>query len=256
MASERAKELAAKQKAEAKAAKLAKKNSTNPEDWGQFRQIVHSVKLIGKAKPAWKWLMIVSFIVPLVIVAVAGYLVGPWIPGLISGILVGAIVFMAVLVVLTRKYAYSIHAGEPGQAEVALRMLTTGRKPKWSYTAQIAFNQQGDSVHRVVGPGGLILIGDGDPARLRQLLTAERRRHDQLMYDVSVQTILAGDGEGAVPVDKLAKKLQKLPKTLSATQITQIEQRLKALDAIRGRLPMPKGPVPSMKGAHRALRGR
>ena len=39
MASERAKELAAKQKAELKALKEAKKNSTNPADWGRWRQL-------------------------------------------------------------------------------------------------------------------------------------------------------------------------------------------------------------------------
>ena len=40
--------LAAKQKADAKAAKLAKKNSTDPRDWGWFKQIVETYKMTAK----------------------------------------------------------------------------------------------------------------------------------------------------------------------------------------------------------------
>ena len=256
MASERAKELAAKQKAEAKAAKLAKKNSTDPKDWGTWRQLVESVKMVAKAKKQWMWILIASVVVPIVVIAIVGLLIGHWLWGILFGILVAATVFMLVLGQLMRRLAYTQHAGEPGSAQVALSMLTSARKTKWSYTAAIAANRQGDVVHRVVGPGGLILIGDGDPARIGPLLGAERKRHEQLLYDVSVQTILAGDAEGEVPIDKLARKLQKLPKVLTDTQINEVQARIKALDSIRGRVPMPKGPMPTLKGAHRAMRGR
>jgi len=256
MASERAKELAAKQKAEAKAARLAKKNSTDPKDWGTWRQLIASVKMVAQAKREWLWAMIGAFFGPLIVLSGVGFLLGHLLYGTLIGVLAAASVFMLVLGKLLRSLTFMRHEGESGSAAYALSMLTSGKKSKWTYTAGITGNRQGDTIHRVIGPGGLILIGDGDPARLGPMLGAERKRHEQLVYDVSVQTILAGKSEGAVPIEKLEKKLQKLPKVLSSTQIAEVEKRIKALEAIRGLVPMPKGPMPSMRGAHRALRGR
>ena len=258
MASERAKELAAKQKAEAKAAKLAKKNSTDPKDWGTIRQLRESYSMVVKANPNWRWLLLACLVVPVVIAVVVGVVLGglTWIYTLVLGIMVGITIFLWVLGRLVKQSAYKQYEGQPGAAQVALMMLTGGRKPKWSYTAAITGNRQGDTVHRAIGPGGLLLIGDGDPARLQPMLSAESKRHEQLLYDVKVITILAGDAEGEVPVNKLAGTIEKLPKVLSESQIKELESRIKALDAMRSRLPVPRGPMPSMKGARKAVRGR
>jgi hypothetical protein len=49
----------------------------------------------------------------------------------------------------------------------------------------------------------------------------------------------------------------KLPKAVKPAEMTDILNRLKALDANRPAIPMPKGPVPtSMKGLRGNLRGR
>jgi hypothetical protein len=48
-----------------------------------------------------------------------------------------------------------------------------------------------------------------------------------------------------------------MPKALKPAQMTDILQRIKALDANRSNIPMPKGPVPtSMKGMRGNMRGR
>ncbi|MEA5119425.1 MAG: DUF4191 family protein, partial [Propionicimonas sp.] len=65
-----------------------------------------------------------------------------------------------------------------------------------------------------------------------------------------------GDGEGQVPLAKLADHLKKMPKALQKVQQAEVKQRLKALDAVRPRVPLPRGPMPSMKGMNRAMRGR
>jgi len=256
MASERAKELQAKQKAEAQAAKLAKKNSTDPKDWGTWRQLKESYKMVVAANPNWRWLLVASVAGPMLLGLIIGLITGHPLYGPVTGFLLGLSVGLLVLGRLVRKAAYKRYEGQAGAAQVALMMLTSGKKPKWSYTAGIAGNRQGDTVHRAIGPGGLILVGDGDPVRLGPMLGAERRRHEQLLYDVKVQTFMAGDGEGQVPVDKLARTLEKLPKTLTETQVVEIGSRIKALDAMRSRVPVPRGPMPSMRGAHKAMRGR
>ncbi len=40
----------------------------------------------------------------------------------------------------------------------------------WKTDPAMAFTKQQDIVHRVVGPPGIVLIGEGNPARLRSQL--------------------------------------------------------------------------------------
>ena len=69
-----------------------------------------------------------------------------------------------------------------------------------------------------------------------------------------------GDKDGQVPLSQARRPHQKLPKVLQPNQITDIRQRLRALDAVRPTVPVPKGPMPTsprqVKGARQAMRGR
>ena len=47
-----------------------------------------------------------------------------------------------------------------------------------------------------------------------------------------------------------------MPKSLQPFQIAEVKQRLRALDAVRPKAPVPKGPMPTPKGLNRAMRGR
>ena len=129
-------------------------------------------------------------------------------------------------------------------------------KKKWVYTAAITATRQLDVVHRAVGPAGIVLVGEGSPARLKTLLGAEAKKHEQVAYGVPVTTVVMGDGAGQVPLDKLADHLKKLPKSLQPIQVTEVRQRLRALDAVRPKAPLPRGPLPQAKGVNRAMRGR
>ena len=61
----------------------------------------------------------------------------------------------------------------------------------------------------------------------------------------------------AVPVPKLAKHVTKLGRNIKPAQMTDVLQRLKALDANRSNITLPKGPVPTnLKGARQNMRGR
>ena len=131
---------------------------------------------------------------------------------------------------------------------------------KWVSTPVIAANRNRDVVHRTLGPGGLVLIGEGEPGRVRQLLASEVKKHERVAYGIPITTVVMGDKAGQVPLDKLADHIKKLPKVLRPHQITDIRQRLRALDAVRPKIPMPKGPMPTstrqVKGARQAMRGR
>ena len=163
---------------------------------------------------------------------------------------------LAGLIVFSRRAQRAVYGqmeGQVGAAAGALGLLKRG----WHVDNAIAFTKQQDVVHRVIGPPGIILVGEGNPGRLKALMTAERKRHERVAVDTPVQEIVVGNDEGQVPLAKLARRVQKMKRQVQPAEITDILARLKAIDASRPVIPMPKGPVPtSMKGMRGQMRGR
>jgi len=253
MASERAKELAAKQKAELKAAKLAKKNSTNPKDWGWFKQFVQTYKMTVEVDHTARWLLPAVFVGVAVIVSLVGIWMEPWYVWLLLGVMMGLTATLYLLINRAKRASFTRHKGQPGSAEIALSLLN---KKKWTSSPAITMTKQLDVVHRAVGPAGIVLIGEGAPARLHAILSSEVKKHEQVAYGTPVSTVIMGDEEGQVPLEKLGKHLSRMPKALTGLQVSEVNQRLKALDAIRPRVPVPRGPLVMPKGAAKSLRGR
>jgi hypothetical protein len=253
MASEKAKELAAKQKAELKALKLAKKNSNDPRDWPWYRQLWQTYKVTAEVDQQLNLLLIGAFVGTVVVLTLIGLWAQPWWMWLVLGITGGITADLWILLDRAKKATFTRYAGQPGSAEVALSMLD---KKKWEYTAAITATRQLDVVHRVVGPAGIVLVAEGQPGRVKALVAAEVKKHEQVAYGVPVTTVMMGDAEGQVPLADLTKHLTKLPKKLATAQVADVKARLRALDAVRPKVPVPRGPLPNMKGAARAMRGR
>jgi hypothetical protein len=130
-------------------------------------------------------------------------------------------------------------------------------KRGWKTDQVIAFNKQQDVVHRLVGPPGIVLIGEGNPNRLRSLMTSERVKHQRVASEAPIHEVVIGYGEGEVPLGKLNRHVTKMKREVQPAEITDLLARLRALDASRSNIPLPKGPVPtSMKGQRGNLRGR
>jgi hypothetical protein len=253
MASERAKQLAAEQKAMKKAEQLRRKNSTDPKDWGQVRQIIEVYKVTAKHDPKANLFMGGALVLCIVVFTIIGIFIQPWWLYLIFGVLFGVLAAMSVLTWRAKSATYKRYEGQKGSAEVAMSML--GKE--WVKSPVITANRQLDIVHRVVGPGGIVLIGEGDPGRVRAMLATEAKKHEQVKYGVKVTTLIMGDRENQVPLGKLADHIKKLPKIIKTAEITDISNRLRALDSMRPKLPLPKGPMPtSAKGSRAAVRGR
>ena len=200
--------------------------------------------------------LIGAFLLPIAISVVIGLLWGHAFNMIFAGVMTGVLAAMIVLVRRAKRATYKRYTGKTGSAEVALQMLPK----KWVSAPAIAANRHQDVIHRTLGPGGLILIGEGEPTRVRQLLASEVKKHERVAYGVTVTTVIMGNKDGQVPLDKLADHIRKLPKRLQPQQITDIRQRLRALDALRPPVPVPKGPMPTssrqVKGVRQAMRGR
>jgi Domain of unknown function (DUF4191) len=174
--------------------------------------------------------------------------------GVLFGVLLGLLALLVVFGRRAQRAALAQIEGKPGAGVAALGMLRRG----WKVDPQpIAFNRQQDVVTRVVGPPGIVLIGEGNPNRLRTLMAAERRKHERVVSETPIHEVLVGNGEGQVPLKRLMKHVTKLGRDVKPGEVTDIMQRLKALDAQRSAVPLPKGPMPtSMKGTRQNLRGR
>ncbi|TCC05675.1 DUF4191 domain-containing protein [Kribbella soli] len=232
---------------------MAKNDAPEEKKTSRLKQIVSAYKLTQKSEPLVGLVLAGIFLGIVALAVLGGFLVGPllvWIPlGVALGFLAATIVFGRKV----EKAAYSQIEGQAGAAASALQTLRRG----WNVDPAVAVTKNSDIVHRVVGKPGIILVGEGQPSRVKNLLAAEAKKHNRVAGGAPVTQIVAGKGEGEIDIRKLTKYVMKLPAVMQPSEITDLLQRLKALDAVRPQVPMPKGPVPtSLKGARQAMRGR
>ncbi|WP_122817901.1 DUF4191 domain-containing protein [Nocardioides pantholopis] len=249
--------MAKQAKLDKKAAKAAQ-TPVDPAKMSRRRQLVETYRMTKKTDPRiGLWLLgafLVFGVLGFVIFKVLpGSGVIEWILAVVGGLLFGTLAAMIIFGRRAQNAAYGQMEGQPGAAAAALRMLKRG----WITEPAIAFNRQQDVVHRVVGPPGIVLIGEGNPTRVRQLLASERRKHERVARETPVFEVVCGRGEGEVPLPKLVRHVQKLGRNIKGAELTDVRNRLKAMDANRSAIPLPKGPVPtSMKGMRGNMRGR
>jgi hypothetical protein len=227
-------------------------SETKPRRLAQIRQ---SYQLTKRSDPRIGWILLGTFL----LVGAIGFLLiwlllGGVVIAAIFGVLLGS---LAALILFGRRGQAAALAqveGQPGAAAAALSMLRRG----WTTEPMVAFTKQQDVLTRLVGPPGIILIGEGNINRLRPLMAAEKRKHARVAGDETpIHELYVGDGEGQVPLRRLVKHVSRLGRNLKPAQMTDVLQRLRALDANRSNIPLPKGPVPtSMKGLRGNLRGR
>lgn len=240
----------------AKPAKPAKPGKApKPPKKGRIRQLGQAYKITKQGDPKIGWILLGTFLFSTAVGIALFWLLPPsWlIFDILSGLLIGV---LGVLIVFGRRATKSQLAqmeGQPGAAVAVLGMLKRG----WKTDKVVAFNKQQDVVHRVVGPPGIVLVGEGNPNRLKGLMAAERSKHKRVASEAPIHEVIIGYGEGEVPLGKLTRHVTKMKREVKPAQITDLLARLRALDASRPNIPLPKGPVPtSMKGQRGNLRGR
>jgi Domain of unknown function (DUF4191) len=201
-----------------------------------------------------KWflpLVAAAVLIPLALTVVA-FLWWGWI-ALPLGILT---TLLAVLIVLNLRSSRAMMTAAEGQPGAAASLLESMRGD-WRVTPAVSSTTQFDMVHLVVGRPGVILLGEGNPQRVRGLIGQERRRLAKVIGSAPMYDYLLGRGEDELPIRKLRMTLMRLPRNLSGKDVNALDKRLKALTA---RPQMPKGAIPKnmrpSKGAFRQMRGR
>jgi Domain of unknown function (DUF4191) len=155
--------------------------------------------------------------------------------GLASGLLVATFVF-------GRRVERATYSQLEGQAGAAAHVLTTLRRG-WTVTPAVNVTRNQDVVHRAVGLPGIVLVGEGAASRVANLVANERKRTARVVGpDVPIYEIVAGDGEGEIPLRKLQRHVMRLPRNLRKGEVGEVNKRLRALPQTN--IPVPKGPLP------------
>ena len=250
------KPLAEMTQAERKEARQAKRK-------GRINTIKQVWTAFNMQRKEDKWLlpiMIAVLVAVLLVVVLVTYFFmnGSWVTWLfmvIAGILLGVMLDM---VIFTRRMTNSLYAkadGQPGMAGWVLSQL----KGTWRVQQTVAGNTTLDVVHRVVGRPGVILVGEGNHARLRGLMQGEKRKLARVVGDTPIYEIYVGHGEDEVEMKKLERTIKRLPKNIDRDKVDFIQHRLESLAAKSGMMGMPKGPIPAgakVRNVQRSARRR
>src|SRR5699024_155024 len=118
-------------------------------------------------------------LIPLMIATIAvttGVLVGlsyavriPWWAALVLGLILGVLLAFILFGRRVQKSVYRKADGQPGAAAWVLENL----KGAWRVSNSVAATAHLDTVHRVSGRPGVILVGEGAPHRVGPLINQE-----------------------------------------------------------------------------------
>ncbi|MFI5911619.1 DUF4191 domain-containing protein [Dactylosporangium sp. NPDC051541] len=218
----------------------------------RLKQIGMVFSFTAKRDKAFVPLVVTVVLVPLIAVGVAIALGVSWVWAPL-GVLLALLGTVIVLNLRSQKAMMKEAEGQPGAAASIIENM----RGDWRVSPAIASTTQFDMVHLVIGRPGVILIGEGNPGRVKGLLGQERRRLVKVIGNAELRDYMVGNEEGQVPLPKLRNLLIRLPRTITAKDVNSLDKRLKALSA---RPQMPRGALPKNmkppKGQFKAMRGR
>lgn len=207
---------------------------------GRIAQIRSVYRMSKQSDTKIGWILLGLFLGVFAVFLVLGFVLGsPWLWG-IFGLPVALLATTIVFGRRAERAAFSQVEGQPGAAVAVLNALRRG----WTVTPVVsAAPRTQDVVHRAVGRPGVVLIGEGSPNRVGQLVSAEKRRLARLLGDVPIYDFVVGTGDGQVLLKKLRATMVKLPRNLRKDQVREVNNRLRAIGDLQQKM-MPKGPLP------------
>lgn len=204
---------------------------------GRIKQIRMVAKLVNQQNKRALPITFGAAAAIIVIFVVIGLLTGNAAFVIPVGVLIGLLAAMILFGRFAQSAQYSAIDGQLGAAAAVLQNM----RGNWTVTPAVAGNRTMDVVHRAVGKPGVVLVGEGVPARVSQLLAAERKKTERVAHGVPIHEFQVGTGEGQVRISKLQRKITTLPRTLRPSAVADLNYRLKALQPT---MQMPKGPMP------------
>ena len=219
----------------------------------QLKMIKQAYTLTRRNDPKLPWIMLITFVVVATVIELLAILFGAPFLLLPFAIVMGVLAAMVVFGRRAQGSAYKQVEGQPGAAAWVL----DGMRGNWQVDSGVAGTPQLDAVHRVLGRPGIVLVGEGNPHRVRGLLAQEKKRLSRVVGDTPIYDVTIGEEAGQVPLRKLSAHVMKLPRNLSGAEVNALGKRITALGGQR--MPVPGGPLPGgrqMSVSNRQVRRR
>ena len=202
-----------------------------------FKQIREAYKVTKQEKPWIGAAMAFIFLAVTSIGILVGALNGHTIYAAFITIPFALLAAMFFFSFVANRAAYASIEGVMGAGASVMMAIRRG----FTTTPMVAVNKQQDMVHRAVGRAGVVLVGEGSNS-VRTMLADEAKKMERFVPGVPVTTLIVGDGDGRVAINKLQRTMKKLPKQISNNQLREVRNRLKAVGGLN--MPIPKGPMP------------
>ncbi|MFT4044763.1 MAG: DUF4191 domain-containing protein [Gordonia sp. (in: high G+C Gram-positive bacteria)] len=245
----------AKAQSASKEAKAAAKRARKQASKERRQQLWQAFQLQRKEDNRLIPYMAGAFIALVAIFVVLGIVLGTvWLFAPL-GVVFGALAAFIIFGRRVQKSVYTKADGQPGAAGWALSNM----RGQWRVSQAVAGTSHLDAVHRVIGKPGIILVAEGTPSRVRSLLAQEKKKAARVVGDTPIYEIFVGNDDGQVPLAKLERHVNKLPRNIDGKRIDALEGRLAALSGRSAGPAMPKGPLPAgakMRSMQRAARRR
>jgi Domain of unknown function (DUF4191) len=221
---------------------------------GRIAQLRMVFSMTRSADPAVVWWMLLALLGTLLLGVALGFAFGHPIYFTVLFVPMAVLLAMIVLARRAERAAFAQIAGRPGAVGAALQNLRRGWNVEQEPVAIDARTQ--DMVFRAVGRPGILLVTEGPLPRVTKLVDQQTKHIKRVLGEgVPVITLYAGDGEGQVPLRKLARTLTRRRPVLTKTQVSEVSKRLKALGGVR--VPVPKGIDPGrIRPDRKSMRGR
>jgi hypothetical protein len=227
-----------------KPAKKAAPKKVGPSRREKLGQIKLAFSMTRKADPKMLPLVLGTFVIVVSVFVLLGVLFDHPIYSSVLGVLFALVVSAAVFGRRVQKTAFGQVEGQLGAAAAVLSNM----RGNWRVTPAVGFTKEQDLLHQVIGRAGIVLVGEGAPNRVRNLIGAQKRTLSRTVGDTPIYDVTVGDGEGQVALKDLEKHFLKLPRNIKPARVNELDARLKAM---KSTLPVPKGPMPT-----RVPRGR
>ncbi|MBD8013133.1 DUF4191 domain-containing protein [Microbacterium sp. Re1] len=227
-------------------AKSAPVTEKRPGFFSQIRSLFRFTRDVYGWLP---WAQIAILIAGVLIGLIIGFLIsGASVLGLIlwgfTGLLFG---ILGAMVLMTRLSTTAMYAKIDGMPGASGHVLSTSLGRSWSASdTPVGINPKTqEAVYRVVGRGGIVIVGEGARGRLTRLINEERQKAQRVAHGVPVTVLYVGHGDDDVAIADLSKTIKKLPKAIDKATMAAVIRRIESVSQSLSSLPIPKGIDPT-----------
>ena len=216
----------------------------NDKPKGRIGELFDVLVLVIKRVPlAWLWLAL-ALIAPIAAgiyfaTTSVGNPVGAviWV---VLGLMAGLLVLLIVLGQITQRLMYTNLEGQVGAVSSLIKNQL--RRTWRGSEIPVRMNKSSDTVYRLVGRPGVVIISEGQRSRVAPLVDEARKEVSRIVPAVPVHVVHVGaDG---IALKDMFKTIYKFPKGIRTAEILVVSNRLNSI-AKTPMSQMPKGIDPT-----------